>query len=448
MEKLKDLFKLSFPLILSMLSVCILGVCDRLFLAHYSTISLEACAAVSDLICFCVLPLELLAGSIQVLIGRCVGARQERLVGSYLWQMVFFSLLSMLLLLPLAPILSDFFLKGSPIEGEGKAYFHCYMSSAFLFPLGVALNSFYVGIGKTRMTIWITLCAHITNVLLDWLLIFGVKGILLPQGAFGAALATVLSQAVYCGLFFVLILQSYHREKFGTGLWQWNWSRGYECLRLGAPFAASRCLSFLGWTMLGRLTILKGGSYLLTNAIGASILTLFMAIQDGIIQAVNSRASYYIGAGDLRQLRSFWWTASVLFLLIQTVFALPFLVFKTQFLRLFLHDPKDIEVMVHSCFWMWFYLTGQAFWRMSQGCLTCLNDTLFILLVTPVSNFLTILLPIYLAIQVWDLPAQCIWAGFAIGQFPHIVLFRWRIQRKMRYLHQRIVKQSIQSVSG
>ena len=73
-----------------------------------------------------------------------------------------------------------------------------------------AFASFYIGQGKTSLIKWLALLGNGINILLDPLLIFGVKGWVPQMGIKGAAIATG------SGLFvqvFVLLFMFLHKKK-------------------------------------------------------------------------------------------------------------------------------------------------------------------------------------------------------------------------------------------
>ena len=63
-----------------------------------------------------------IAGMAQVFVGDLKGKGQQRLIGPYIWQMIWFSFFTMLLTYPLSKLAVNY-LKGSEIEASWNPLF-------------------------------------------------------------------------------------------------------------------------------------------------------------------------------------------------------------------------------------------------------------------------------------------------------------------------------------
>ena len=233
----RELFKLSLPLIAVLLSGCLMSFCDRLFLAHASFEAFEGCVNAAYLCMLFQLPCIRISSMAQIFIGFHKGANRAQLIGECVWQIIWFSVFSMLITFPISQFTGSFFLGGTAIEKPAMTYFQCLMSANFLFPLGAALASFYIAEGKTKVLFLSTLCAQLLNIGLDYLLIFGIDGILAPQGIFGAALATVIAQGSFCAILFGIFLKRRYRDQYATHNYTFKWKPFWHYVQVGIPRA-------------------------------------------------------------------------------------------------------------------------------------------------------------------------------------------------------------------
>src|SRR5690349_19218751 len=91
---LKEIWTISWPLMLGLLSGSFMLFADRLLLARYSTAALNACAT-SGMASYALMIIPLItAGISEVFVGRCNGANQMQEVGKPVWQMIWLSLLA------------------------------------------------------------------------------------------------------------------------------------------------------------------------------------------------------------------------------------------------------------------------------------------------------------------------------------------------------------------
>ena len=126
----------------------------------------------------------------QVFVGLQYGSNQTDQIGPSVWQMIWLSILSMLVTLPSSQFVAPFFFEGTAVREPANTYFSTMMAINFLFPLGTAISSYFIGQGRTGVIFLTTLIAHSVNIVLDYFFIFGIEGVLPPMGVFGAALAT------------------------------------------------------------------------------------------------------------------------------------------------------------------------------------------------------------------------------------------------------------------
>lgn len=291
----RELISVQFPLFVSLLSGSLMGFCDRLFLARYS---LDAFEAVSYAIYICMifqLGCMRIATSSQILIGRASGSQNKELAGRFTWQMVWFSCATMAVTLPLSQAFSTYFFSIEEVQSYGRAYFNWMMFFNFLFPLGTSLSSFFIGMGKTRIITYATLASHSVNITLNYSLIFGVGGIIPPLGASGAAIATGVSQGIYCTLLFSQFIRRKYLE-FGCRYLRLKLDYLLQVLRLGIPTAAARMHNLFIWSLMMKMLAEQGEAYLLALSYGSMLVFLFSPLNESSVQSLITLFSYYFGA--------------------------------------------------------------------------------------------------------------------------------------------------------
>jgi putative MATE family efflux protein len=201
----KHIWSISYPIFLSLLAQNVINVTDTAFLGRIGEIELGA-SALGGLayICAFTLAFGFSTGS-QILIARRNGEQAHGQIGAVMIQGIFF-LFSMAFLLfslvgffatPMMNLLvsSDAILHAT-VDFLGIRIFGLF----FAFP-NVMFRAFFVGITRTRVLTFNALLMALTNIVLDYLLIFGHAGF--PRmGLKGAALASVIAECVSL-LFFV-----------------------------------------------------------------------------------------------------------------------------------------------------------------------------------------------------------------------------------------------------
>lgn len=171
-----------------------------------------------------------------------------------------------------------------------------YRSPGLLFSLiNFAMIAFFVGITQTRVLSWIIPLAALLNILLDYLLIFGSWGF--PEmGVKGAAIASVISEALASVL---LILIAYKKYKRGAiGLFQsfrLNKLQLINILRLSYPLLAQNFITLSAWFVFFSLIENLGEKELAISHIIRSVYGFLMLPAFSLADASNSLVSNFIG---------------------------------------------------------------------------------------------------------------------------------------------------------
>ena len=315
----------------------------------------------------------------QAIIGHYKGAEKEERIGPFVWQMIYFSLLSMFLTYPLSFLTENYFI-GSEVQEEALIYFRLLMGANFLYPLGASLASFFLGRGKSQTVLLVTITTQALNALLDYLLIFGVKGYISPMGIKGAAIATVIAQATYCLILFALFMKKKHIPLFNTRDKQFNLPLMWEGLKTGIPRAFGRSMVVGAWSVSSYLMIQKGGDFLLVHTFGVTVFIILTFIAEGMGQAIVTIVSHSLGKNLLdvfhKCLRS-----SLLFVLCSLlIVAIPLVLMQDSVIHFFVKEPlspSSYNLLRKCCLIIWAGCFATGINRIGICMVTASRDTLF-----------------------------------------------------------------------
>ncbi len=409
-----------------------MGFCSRLFLSYYSLDAMQGCTCALYLCTLFQHPCMRLAASAQVFVGLFQGSNTVDRMGEYIWQMIWFSLFSMVITLPLGLFVAPGFFEGSAIKESGLSYFNVLLFANFLFPLGTALSCFYVGQGKTKVIFWSTLVSHIVNILLDLILIFGIHHLIPPLGATGAALSMAFSQALFCAILFIFFLRKKERLAYGTGNYLFKWDSFWKCTRMGLPRALARVFALTAWAAIVHIMTAKGGDYLMVLSIGGTLILLFSFINDGILQAMITIASNLIGS---KNYASIWKMVRSSFLFLGTMtllFAIPYLFFPEFMISFFSLGPIDIptlQLLKRSFLWLWIFSFCYGYCAIGLSLITASQDMVFYSRII-IFVWLTSYLPAYYAMNLWNWPPDLIWVIMAFDSLIFGTVYLWRSSKE------------------
>ena len=256
----REVLRISLPLVVSMSSTMIMEFTDRIFLANYS---LDAIAAALPAGIAAFLFISIFLGTAQylnVFVAQYVGSGRSQRVGAALWQGIYFSILSAILMVGLSYLAQPLFaFGGHPPEVQvlEAIYFKVLCLGSGIYIWGTALSCFFSGRGQTRLVMVITLIGTLFNIPLDYALINGIW--FFPQwGIFGAGIATVMSWSLVSLIFaFMVFTQKNDRVFKVLSHRAFDANLFGRLMRYGIPSAIQFSLDIFAFTffifMVGRI---------------------------------------------------------------------------------------------------------------------------------------------------------------------------------------------------
>lgn len=332
------ILKLAAPLILSMSGVMLMQFTDALFLSWYSA---DAIAAVVPAFMPALLLSSALtgtAGYTSTFVAQYVGANRPQRVSAAVWQGIYFSVIAGVFLAIVACGAAPLFAWVGHAPGIQKMevrFFSIMCWGGFFFVVANALAGFFTGRGKTNIVMVVNIAGLAANVVLDYVLIFGKFGF--PRmGVTGAALATVVSQAMIALALAFLFLRRENRVNWES----WR-GRAFDRLlfirliQFGLPGGMRFSLEMAGWTVfvffVGRIGPLDLAATNIAWRING--IAFFPVI--GLAQAVAILVGNAQGANQPQIAAKATWRGMVLSQVWMIIMAIIFVLFPRQLFGIF-----------------------------------------------------------------------------------------------------------------
>lgn len=230
----RELWTIAFPLILAGLSGNLMIFLDRLILAHFSTDAMNAAATAGMLIAAFQYGAVGISSIAEVFVGQYNGSMQKSRMGIPAWQMIWFSLMTYVVFLPLA-IWGGPYLLAEHYVDLAMPYYQWLMVFGPFLAIFSALAAFFIGRGKTRLVFVVTIIGNVANLVLNIALVFGIRGWFEPMGIAGSAIATVISQVIMVLILLIVFLNSNNRNIYGTKKFRFNFDEFWKCIKIGTP---------------------------------------------------------------------------------------------------------------------------------------------------------------------------------------------------------------------
>ncbi|MDR2915775.1 MAG: MATE family efflux transporter [Tannerella sp.] len=214
----KHIWNISFPIIIGLLAQNIINVTDTAFLGRVGEVELGA-SAMGGLYYICLFTIFFgFSTGAQIIIGRRNGEKNYNAIGPVMIQGMIFLMLLAVILFGLSFFYAGNIMRvmiSSEVIWEATVTFLKWRIIGFFFDVfNVMFRAFYVGITKTKILTVNAIVMAVTNIALDYVLIFGEFGF--PEmGLEGAAIASVISEFASTLFFVIYSFFTINRKKYG-----------------------------------------------------------------------------------------------------------------------------------------------------------------------------------------------------------------------------------------
>lgn len=345
---LREILRLALPIIASMASFTVMGFVDTWMVALVGTAEVAA-AMPGGVIAFTLTALPLgITRCVNTFAAQAFGRDEPDEAAAYAWQGIYFGALVGLacaVFWPLAPGFFSLFGHEPEVLVLEVAYFRVRLWGIGLSVMIGALSGFFYGIHRPGIALVGVLTANCTNVVLNYVFIFGNWGA--PRlGLTGAGLAMVLSFVVQLGVLLGVFLSSRYRAEFSTRLrWALDWSRARRLLHIGWPAGVQGAIDILGW---GLLIVMIVGQFGKEHLAASNIAVQYMMISFmpalGLSQALSALVGRYIGRGEWETAVRRVYETLCICLVYMGLMGVFFFVFRFSLIGVFSTDPLVIQL--------------------------------------------------------------------------------------------------------
>lgn len=213
----KDIWKIAYPILISLIMEQLIGMTDTAFLGRVGEVELgaSAIAGVYYLAIF-MLGFGFSIGA-QILIARRNGEQNYHHIGIIFYQGLYFLLAMALIMFTLSqvfsPIILDKIVTSSHIRDAAIKYINWRVFGFFFSFVAVMFRAFFVGTTQTKTLTLNSIVMVLSNVVLNYILIFGKFGF--PAlGIAGAAIGSSLSELISMVFFIIYTWKKVDCKKY------------------------------------------------------------------------------------------------------------------------------------------------------------------------------------------------------------------------------------------
>ena len=333
------LMKYALPGIIAMTASSLYNMVDSIFIGHgVGAMALSGLTVAKPFMDICAAFGSLVGVGASSLVAIKLGEKDYRSANDVLANVILLNVLLGALVMVVGLYWLDPILYAFGASDVTIAYAHDYMEvilwANILTHIYYGLNSMLRSIGHPKVAMYSTIVAVVANIILDPIFIFA-----LDMGVRGAALATVLSQAIAVVGQLVIFLNPKEVIYFHRGIWRLKRDITMRALGIGtAPFLMHLAACFVVIVLNNQLKRYGGDMAIATFGMTNRFMFFFSMIVMGLNQGMQPIVGYNYGAKLYdRMIRALKLTAMCATCVMGLLWLFG-LIWPEGFIRLFTHD--------------------------------------------------------------------------------------------------------------
>lgn len=434
LSQLREIIGLAIPAMLAIASEPILSLADTAMIGRLGIEPLAARAIGSALIGGIYWVFSFLIFGTTTLVGFHHGANEPEACGEICLHALFLAIFGGITVaslgILLAPHLYAWMGAEQKVLVDGIAYFRIRIAGTPFTFIFYATVGFLRGIQNTRTPMIIAFVTNGLNLVLDFVLIYGMLGAP-AMGLRGAAIAALISQVIGGGACLALIFFSFYTSQYRLARWRLNPRRIFPLFLIGRDLAVrTGALRFSLVFATG--TVARMGTGLLSShEIAFQLWLLCSDITDGLAVAGQALVAKYLGGNRPEKAYQTGKTLILCGCAAGLIFALGFLWTKDPLIALFTKSPEVIWNLSGGIFLLLALtqpLNGIVY--VLDGILIGAHDTRYLMWAMLIGA-LGLFVPIAWISLHWEFGLIGVWTGLSL-------LMAWRLATNLlRFFSQR-----------
>ncbi len=429
----KNINKLAIPAIISGIAEPILSATDTAIVGNIPVIGTESLAAVGIVGSFLSMLIWVLAQTravISAIISQYLGAGRLDEVKTLPAQAILFNIgLSITILIATVPFIKEIFVL---LKAEGQVLEYCisyYEIRVWGFPLSLfvfAIFGIFRGLQNTFWPMVIALIGVVTNVGLDFILVYGIDNLINPMNLEGAAWASLISQILMAVLSLILLLKKTEVSLRLEKLWHPEMKR--FLVMSGNLFIRSLALNITLILAVREATSL-GTSYIAAHSIAIQLWLFFAFFIDGYGGAGNILGGRLLGAKDYTTLVKMAKKVTVYGIIVACVLGGIALLIPEKLGLIFSKDKEVMTIFLDFFYIVVMMLPINALAFVGDGIFKGMGETGYLRNVLLGSTFLGFV-PTLLIARYFDLQLHGVWIAISVWMLIRGIALAIQFKRK------------------
>ena len=418
-QHIRNSIFLAFPIMLSQLGHVVVGVVDSLMVGRLGTEELAAVSLSNSFFGFALLFGIGLSYGITPLISSAKGENKKKSIGIILYNGLLINFL-FAIFLAFILIISKFILLELDQNKNVLDLTFPYLDviAVSLIPLMIfqTFKQYIEGLGFTKQPMVISVVANVLNIVLNYLLIFGVGGF--PRlEVLGAGYASLISRVFMMVCIIIYVLQA---KKFNNFIKQLNFlsiKRKIinKILGIGVPSGVQFVFEIGSFSIAAVMIGWFGAEALASHQIALNLASITYMIATGISASSMISLGYFYGKKNYADLKKSGYANFIIVSIMMGIFGVLFILFRKELPAFYIDDPDVIILASNLIIIAALFQIPDGIQSVGLGVLRGIRDTKVPTLVTFVAYWIIAIPLCYFLGVTKNYGPIGIWIGLMIG---------------------------------
>ncbi|MFF2752861.1 MATE family efflux transporter [Psychrobacillus sp. NPDC058041] len=419
-EKSFQMIKIVVPILVTQVALYLMTFFDVLMTSKYSINHLAGVSIGSSLWVPVYTGLTGILLGITPIVSQLIGGKKKEEVRTFVQQGFYIAIVLAIIIFVAIFLCIDPVLQRIPLENSVRlvAKNFLYMMSIGLIPLFLysVLRSFIDALGKTRISMIITLLSAPINIALNYVFIYGKFGF--PAlGGVGAGLGSALT---YWLILLIAIIIVYRNKPFAELKIFHGWSKPSflkigALTKIGIPIGLS---IFAETTIFSAVTILMSTystAVISAHQIAMNFTSLLYMVPLSIAMGATILVGHEVGANRFKDAKTYSWLAVGTAILFSFFSASILLIFREQIASIYTNDQSVITLTVQFFLFAALFQLSDSIQAPVQGALRGYKDVTITFIMAIVSYWIIGLPTGYILANYTSFERFGYWIGLIVG---------------------------------
>lgn len=378
-QKVKQLLIILIPILITQFGMFSMNFFDTAMSGHFGPQDLAGVAIGSSIWVAVFSGLSGILLAVTPIVSQLIGARKTDKVAFNVLQAIYLGLALAVLVILIGAFAIGPILDSMSLEAQVKQIAHDYLValSFGIIPVFVynVLRCFIDALGKTKVSMLITLMALPLNITFNYLLIFGKWGF--PAlGGVGAGYASAITYWIITiiSIFVIIKFQPFVNFHIFSNFYNISLGKWKEILIIGVPIGLA---IFFETSIFSAVTLLL--SVFDTSTIAAyqaamNFSSFLYMVPLSISMALTIVVGFEVGANRLQDAKEYSWIGVGMAITLALVCGIILLLFRDEIARIYSTDDKVLQLTAHFLLYALFFQLSDAIQAPIQGALRGYKD--------------------------------------------------------------------------